>query len=278
MANILLVFLKGFLEDFLGGIDDTINFAFETLAHHTLMIEQSVGLQFSNFNVEAISSYIMGFAVVLIILKFLKKGFDTWIAWTDDPSSDPIILTTNLLKALVCALSFPILYGWLVDVVEELTDGILSVLSLQNVTNLAGALISLVSAATLSGMVFVLVYVILLVILYIKFLVRAVEIFVVRMGFPLACVGMLDSNGGVFSGYLNKLFQAVLSVVVQIVLAKLSITFLMSNHIIWAIVFAMVAIKSPKLLQELVYTPAGGGGGIAHAYYASQMIRGLLRR
>lgn len=278
MANILLVFLKGFLEDFLGGIDDTINFAFETLAHHTLMIEQSVGLQFSNFNVEAISSYIMGFAVVLIILKFLKKGFDTWIAWTDDPSSDPIILTTNLLKALVCALSFPILYGWLVDVVEELTDGILSVLSLQNVTNLAGALISLVSAATLSGMVFVLVYVILLVILYIKFLVRAVEIFVVRMGFPLACVGMLDSNGGVFSGYLNKLFQAVLSVVVQIVLAKLSITFLMSSHIIWAIVFAMVAIKSPKLLQELVYTPAGGGGGIAHAYYASQMLRGLLRR
>lgn len=288
MGNILLVFLKGFLgdflehnemlEDFFGAADAGINTAFETLAHHTLMIEKSVGLQLGTFNTEALSSYIMGFAVILIILKFLKKGFDTWIAWTDDPTADPIVLTTNLLKALVSALLFPILYGWLVEVVEDLTNGILTAMSLSNITNPAEALDGLLTTATQSSIIFILVYVILLVVLYIKFLMRAVEIFIVRMGFPLACVGMLDSNGGVFSGYVNKLFQAVLSVTVQVTLAKLSLTLLMSEHLIWAIVFAIVAIKSPKLLQELVYTPAGGGGGIAHAYYASQMVRGLLRR
>lgn len=288
MGNILLIFLKGLLGDFienneifsdiLGGVDNTIDFAFKTLAHHTLLIEKSVGLQLGTFNVEALSSYIMGFAVILIILKFLKKGFDTWIAWTDDPTADPIILTTNLLKALVCALVFPILYGWLVDVIEDLTNGILTAMSLSNITNPSDALMNLVHTATQSSAIFVLIYVVLLVILYIKFLMRAVEIFVVRMGFPLACVGILDANGGVFSGYVNKLFQAVLSIVVQIVLAKLSLTMLISNHTIWATVFAIVTIKSPKLLQELIYTPTGGGGGLAHAYYASQMVRGLLRR
>ncbi len=288
MGNILLVFLKSFLGDFLenneifeelfGAADAGINAAFETLAHHTLMIEKSIGLQLGSFNTEALSSYIMGFAVILIILKFLKKGFDTWIAWTDDPTADPIVLTTNLLKALVCALSFPILYGWLVDVVEDLTNGILTAMSLANITNMSEALVRLVDVATQSSIIFILVYVILLVVLYVKFLMRAAEIFIVRMGFPLACVGILDSNGGVFSGYVNKLFQAVLSVTVQVTLAKLSLTLLMANHLIWAIVFAMVAIKSPKLLQELVYTPGGGGGGLSRAYYASQMIRGLLRR
>lgn len=288
MGNILLVFLKGFLEDFLeknglldeflGGADSAINAAFETLAHHTLMIEKSVGLQIGTFNTEALSSYIMGFAVVLIILKFLKKGFDTWIAWTDDPSSDPIVLTTNLLKALVCALSFPILYGWLVDVVEDLTNGVLTAMSLANITNPTEALTNLIQTATQSSIIFVLLYVIFLVVLYIKFLMRAVEIFIVRMGFSLACVGLLDSNGGVFTGYVNKMFQVVLSVVVQVALSKLSLTLLMGNHLIWAIVFAMVAIKSPQILRELIYTPGGGGGGLSRAYYASQMIRGLIRK
>ena len=63
MGNILLVFLKSFLGDFLenneifeelfGAADAGINAAFETLAHHTLMIEKSIGLQLGSFNTEA---------------------------------------------------------------------------------------------------------------------------------------------------------------------------------------------------------------------------------
>lgn len=55
----------------------------------------------------------MGFAVVLIVLKFLKKGFDTWIAWTDDPSSDPLQLTTNFGQGTCLCLDFPYII-WLV--------------------------------------------------------------------------------------------------------------------------------------------------------------------
>lgn len=288
MSNLILIFLKDYLSDFLesrgllddvlSGADAATNFAFETLAHHTLMIEESIGLQLGDFNITALSSYIMGFAVIFIILKFLKKGFDTWITWTDDPTSDPIVMTTNLMKALVCALSFPILYGWLVDVVEDLTNGILTAMSLANISNPTEALISLIQTATKSSIIFILVYVILLVVLYIKFLMRAVEIFVVRMGFPLACVGMIDANGGVFSGYVNKLFQVVLSVTVQVTLTKLSLTLLMGNHLIWAIVFAITAIKSPNILRDLIYSPAGGGMGSIKVYYAAQILRGLIRK
>lgn len=114
MGNIIVIFLKWILNNFfdteLDDIDINFNMGFDTLANHTLMIEKSIGLNGSTFNPEAILNYIMGFAVVLIVLKFLKKGFDTWIAWTDDPSSDPLQLTTNFVKALVCALYYMV--GW----------------------------------------------------------------------------------------------------------------------------------------------------------------------
>ena len=98
-------------------------------------------------------------------------------------------------------------------------------------------------------------------------------------GISLACVGIIDANGGVFSGYVNKLFQIVLSVTVQVVLCKLSLSFMIGGHLIWAIVFAITAVNSPRILQELIYNPGGGGGGgITQTYYIAQMIKGLAKK
>ena len=255
MGNIIVIFLKWILNNFfdteLDDIDINFNMGFDTLANHTLMIEKSIGLNGSTFNPEAILNYIMGFAVVLIVLKFLKKGFDTWIAWTDDPSSDPLQLTTNFVKALVCALTFPILYGWLVDVIEDLTTGIMNVMGIGGMTSLSDTLRSMIDTAGFTMIIFI----------------------------PLACVGIIDANGGVFSGYVNKLFQIVLSVTVQVVLCKLSLSFMIGGHLIWAIVFAITAVNSPRILQELIYNPGGGGGGgITQTYYIAQMIKGLAKK
>ena len=166
MGNIIVIFLKWILNNFfdteLDDIDINFNMGFDTLANHTLMIEKSIGLNGSTFNPEAILNYIMGFAVVLIVLKFLKKGFDTWIAWTDDPSSDPLQLTTNFVKALVCALTFPILYGWLVDVIEDLTTGIMNVMGIGGMTSLSDTLRSMIDTAGFTMIIFILIYLVLI--------------------------------------------------------------------------------------------------------------------
>ena len=59
-----------------------------------------------------------------------------------------------------------------------------------------------------------LVAIILFVVLYVQFLVRGVEILILRLGFPLACVGLLESNNGVFQTYSQKMFKSVLTVIV----------------------------------------------------------------
>lgn len=283
MGNIILVFLKGLIEDIVkagGFIDTALNFTFDKLAHNTFYIEDSLGFEYgSHFDFDVIMGFIMGFAIILIILKFLKKGFDAYIAWTDDPASDPLILTTNLLKSLVVALSFPILYETLVEVVEDLTTGLVNALSLENVgINFWGVIMDMIASGGLTFVIFVLIFIILFLILYIKFLMRAAELFIIRVGFPLACVGIMDANGGVFTGYLNKLFQAVLSVTVQLVLAKISIMLILGTHVIWAIVFAIIAITSPNILRELIYNPGGGGMSVNTIYYTTQMIRGMLKK
>lgn len=279
MGNIIAVLLRTILLETIGtDIDDlslSFNMGLDTLASHTLMIEKSVGSQLTAFDPQAILNYITGFAVVLIVLKFLKKGFDTWIAWTDDPTSDPLQLATNFVKALVCALTFPILYEWLVSVVEDFTKGVMDAMNIGDFMNFTEVLGNFINSAGLTLLIFLLIYIILIIVLYIKFLMRGAEIFIIRMGFPLACVGLIDANGGIFTGYLNKLFQAVLSVSVQVALCKLSLVMMIGNHLIWAIVFAITAVKSPKILSELIYTPAGGGGIISKAYYAAQMAKSI---
>ena len=44
------------------------------------------------------------------------------------------------------------------------------------------------------GLVFVIVYFI----LYFQFLMRGLEILILRVGMPLACVGLIDNDKGVF--------------------------------------------------------------------------------
>jgi len=58
--------------------------------------------------------------------------------------------------------------------------------------------------------------------LWIKFLVLRVEMMIIRMGFLLACIGLLDRDKGVFAPYLKKLFVICMTAVVQIFLLRLS--------------------------------------------------------
>ena len=45
---------------------------------------------------ETLFDIIFGFGISLIILKFLKKGFETYVMWTDgDADEEPLYLLTN---------------------------------------------------------------------------------------------------------------------------------------------------------------------------------------
>jgi len=225
---------------------------------------------------------IFGFGVSLIILKFLKKGFETYVLWTDgDADEEPLSLLTNFFKAMAVAICFPTIYGWLGQIVEELTDQLLAAIGAATSYDWA-AWVSGISSLGLVTAIFGLVFIICYFLLYFQFLMRGLEIMILRVGVPIACAGLLDNDKGVFKAYSQKFIQSTLAVVIQISLAKLGVGLMLNMHVFWGVACMILAIKTPKFLGDfLISTGGGGGGGVVNNVYHSvrlvQMARGLIK-
>jgi len=230
---------------------------------------------------EELFNILFGFGVSLIVLKFLKKGFETYVTWTDgDADEEPLSLLTNFFKAMAVAICFPTIYGWLGQIVEEMTSQLLAAIGASTSYNWS-AWVSGISSAGLVTAIFGLVFIICYFILYFQFLMRGLEIMILRIGVPLACVGLLDNDRGVFKAYSQKFIQSTLAVVVQISLSKLGVGLMLNMHVFWGVACMILAIRTPKFLGDFLITTGGGGGGAVNNVYHSvrlvQMARNLVK-
>lgn len=230
--------------------------------------------------VDVLFEILLGFGVSLIILKFLKKGFECYVMWTDgDPDSEPIQLIIRFVQAIAVAVCFPVMYGWLADITEKLTNQLITAIGAS--TNYDWqAWVNGLSSAGLVTAIFGLVFVICYFILYFQFLMRGVEIMILRIGLPLACTGLLDNDKGVFKTYLTKFFQSTVAVIVQISLCKLGVGMMMNVginlNVFWGIACLVLAIKTPRFLSEFM-VPTGGGGGMVNNIYHSVRLVGMAK-
>lgn len=230
--------------------------------------------------VEVLFDIVLGFGVSLIILKFLKKGFSCYVLWTDgDPDTDPTALILRFIEAMVVAVSFPVMYGWIAQITEELTGQILSAVGGSTDYNWqawANGFASLGITTAVFGLIFVICYFM----LYFQFLMRGLEILILRIGMPMACVGLLDNDKGVFKQYMNKFWQSTLAVLIQISLCKLGVGMMMNigvnMNLFWGLACMILAIKTPSFLREFLLT-TGGGGGVINNVYHSVRLAGMVR-
>lgn len=179
-----------------------------------------------------------GFGISLIILKFLKKAFDIYVLWTDgDPDTDPFLLLTNFVRAVGTALIFQWLYQIFVDICRDITDQIMSAISQGTSPTIewVNAITSMGIVPAIAGLIFLICYLILL----FSFMARGIEMMVMKIGVPLACVGLLDNDKGVFRAYINQFVKAFITTIVQIMLVKIGLslmlnaTMLSSQNIMW---------------------------------------------
>ena len=216
--------------------------------------------------------------ISLIVLKFLYKGFNIYVGWVDgDADSDPIELLTNFLRAMVVAISFPTLYKWISSTVEELIDSLVSAIGLGTTTDFGSVISALENSNIFTGLITV-IYFILFCVLYIQFLIRGMEILILRVGMPFACVGLIDNDKGVFTPYIKKIYQSTLGVLVQVVLCKLGVGLMLTGQVFWAIACMNLAIKAPKFLGEFILAGGGGNGNfINKIYYTSNMAKSAVK-
>ena len=242
MEHILSELLSSIISGANSVIDLLLNNLLETCFYpeKTMLTANVNGIQLS---LSGLKSIILSFAVALIILKFLKKGFDLYILWSEGESELPVgTYIVFFIRAIVIALSFDLLFDLLIEVAMQFGTELLNSLALDTMTsswiyNVEFATTSLFSA-------FIgLIATILFIILYIQFLVRGVEILILRLGFPLACIGLLEANNGVFQSYSQKMYKSVLTAIIQIVLCKLGLALIFSSHWFYAIATIIMANK-----------------------------------
>lgn len=276
MEIILVLLIVAVLNGAVAFIDEMLS----DLVPMTLNADQYMIAAGGGSMVSVLFDILLGFGVSLIILKFLKKGFETYVMWTDgDPDVEPTHLVIRFVQAIAVAVCFPVLYGWLAEITQNLTDELMSAIGAA--TNYDWqAWVNGISSLGLVTAIFGLVFVVCYFVLYFQFLMRGLEIMILRIGLPLACVGLLDNDKGVFKTYINKFFQSTLAVVVQICLCKLGVGMMMNvgvnMNIFWGIACIVLAIKTPRFLSEFM-VPTGGGAGVINNVYHSVRLVGMAK-
>ena len=225
--------------------------------------------------VNGIFDVALGTGVSLIILKFLKKGFECYILWTDgDADSKPILILTRFAQAVIITICFPVLYTFMAEITEEITNEILSIVGADTSYDWevwVDYIISLGLVTSIFGLIFIICYFL----LYFQFLMRGLEILILRIGMPFACVGLLDNDKGVFKAYMNKFFQSMFACIIQLALCKLGIGLMLNTGInmnmFWGIACLVLAIKTPRFLSEFLI-PTSGGAFINNIYHSTRLV------
>ena len=256
--------LTGLISNVIGGADTVINSAFNGLIDMCFNSENYISSNFGSTVIDfsQLKALILTLAISLIVLKFLKKGFDMYIMWTDgEADTPPLTYIDYFIRAIAMAVSFSILYDWVVQIAKSFGETMLQTMNMADNISLTTTIANIATTGLFNSIV-ALIGLILLFVLYIQFVMRALEMFVLKLGFPLACVGLVNPDGGVFKSYSEKLIKSILTILVQIILCKIAIVLLINVKMLFGIAAIILAIKTPKFLQEFML--GGGTGGISN--------------
>ena len=268
MSKLITLLIIDFLEGLFDFLGNEMLTGIVPLALHAEEHMKNLGID----GFSTLFRIFLDFGISLIILKFLKKGFEIYVLWSDgDADSDPVQLLTNFFRAMAIALTFPVLYSWLAKIIEDFSNQTLNAIGLNANTSFP-ALISTLTTASFFSVLSFLVFFIIFILLYIQFIRKGLEILILRIGLPLACVGLMDADKGVFRTYIQKFFQSTLTVLVQVVLAKLGLSLMFSGHLFWGIAAEYFAVKTPSFLQEFLIF-SGGGGMVNNIYSSARLVQ-----
>ena len=135
MEYILVLLIVALLNGAIAYIDGLM----EGIIPLTLYAEQYMSTLAGVDLFQSLFDIVFGFGVSLIVLKFLKKGFETYVLWSDgDADEEPIAILTNFFKAMAVAICFPTMYDWLATIVEEMSNKMLEAIGLRDFRELYG--------------------------------------------------------------------------------------------------------------------------------------------
>lgn len=248
------------IEKFIGGSEATLNSLFNNMMNLVFFIERELGGitvadgKYINFN--SIYETIFNYAIFLLVIVFITKAIKIYFMMREgDSEQNPFQLCIGMMKAVIVMICFKEVYYIFVGIVEEFLNSILNTMQIQG-TNLAEALTGNMGGGIFTA-VACLVLLIVWLILICQFIMKGIEILVMRLGIPFASIGLLNTDEGVFPEYIRSFLMTAFTLVVQLALLNLSILTLVNKHLIYGIAIAIVSVNTPMILGKYMIKPAG---------------------
>lgn len=209
-----------------------------------------------NFSISGLYNAIYTFAIAILIILFIKKMIETYLAWSGgDPDNNPLNVLIGFLKAMIIMICFGFVYTQFANVFFDFFNSLIK--GMTGSTNPVGVTSSNL-AFNVFGAILYLIIAIQFALLYFQFITRGIEMFVLRLGVPFAAIGLLNSDGGAFKGYLKKFIANAFTIIVQLLLMQLAIILMNKGKFVLSLSTSAIAIRTPHMLQEFMSTAGGG--------------------
>lgn len=294
LAATLICYLSGTIiaPVIMSAIQDTLH----TMTKDAFKVDKWIDSMTSTTVCEKVSAVFAGVGISLLLLIFVKKGFETYILYTDgDPDSNPFGMLSLFVKAMFVASCGTTILGWFGSIVSNLALKALNVVESTLGTNYqwSGLVdyfksINNNSSFTLALTRFVLVSVfsILFWIVYIKCMTNGLELYILKIAMPLCAVGLINSDKGIFKNYVMSVAKCLMTILIQVVLTELGFSIMISAYrhdnlisgTFLGIICLSMALKGPKLLSDFMVPSQGGGQGMMKAYYSMNMVKSFLHK
>ena len=141
--------------------------------------------------------------------------------------------------------------------------------------------VSSLTLYNLGAIIALLIYGVMYMLMYVKLIGRSIEMLFLRLGFPIAAIGYIDSDGGVMHSYIQLIFRQFVTSILQVVAMYLSYYSLANGNAFFGIAIGLAAFRAPVLLGQLL-TPQRQGATIGQrlnqGLHTASLVKSLFRR
>ena len=256
MADMLVELIQKFID----GSEATLNSLFKSMVNLVFFIERelnNIQVQGGNkIDFNGIYQVVFNYACFILVIVFIAKLIKIYFLQNDgDAEKNPIHLIVGMLKAVIIMICCKEIYDIFVGITSSFLNSILGAMPVKSVSlsealsgNIAGGIFTAVAC---------LVLLITWLVLICQFIMKGIEMLLMRMGIPFASIGLLNSDGGVFPEYVRGFLMTAFTLVVQLALMNLSILVTINGHLIYAIAIAMISVNTPMILSKYLVRPNG---------------------
>lgn len=212
-----------------------------------------------------LSRYIKSIALSVIALYALWYGFKIYILWKDgNPEESPKELVVRIMIAVALILTGE-------EIINIASTFVSTVIN--RILNITGSATS-TQASSFNLLNTGIFYIILSLVYFFNYwklmlgtLKMGIELYILRLGFPLACVNNINSHGNTWNMFITTLIKNYLGICVNVLLigigTRIYDTGTDALTVLWAVAFLSLANNSKELLNQFIVSSSNTDGNSA---------------